>query len=225
MTIAALGCAVVPAAAQIVRIPPRSTLAYTAHVLFLSCLPCGGSGCDAWCIEYYQTLSVVVTPFGGTGGPADAEPTWSPDATHIAYVSSGDIVLANAAGIPYWYMGTASNESSPAWSPDGRKLAFVSDRDGQPAVYVMNLDGTQVVRLASGGSPTWSPDSARVAFACVVETANTDIWWAMSRDMRGILETAPRHPVGSSVTRSPRVALIPFHSQRQTRPAQRQRKR
>jgi PKD repeat protein len=179
MIIALVNCAaVVSANAQTIWIPPRPTIAFTASQWGWGA-PCVGDGVGCNGGGTLQPIgSVVVTPFGHSWGTWDSEPTWSPDATRIAYVSSGDIVLADAAGNAYANItATASYELSPAWSPDGRRLAFVSDRDGQHAVYVMNLDGTNVVRLAPqlGDSPTWSPDSTRVAFACVVETSNRDI--------------------------------------------------
>ena len=37
----------------------------------------------------------------------------------------------------------------PAWSPDGSKIAFASGRDGNAEIYVMNADGTNVVRLTN----------------------------------------------------------------------------
>ena len=42
----------------------------------------------------------------------------------------------------------ASANYSPAWSPDDRHLAFTSDRDGSHHLYVMNSDGSNVVRLS-----------------------------------------------------------------------------
>lgn len=49
------------------------------------------------------------------------------------------------------------------------KIAFVSDRDGQPDIYVMDPDGSNVRRVTNDplteGGPTWSPDGARLAFA------------------------------------------------------------
>ena len=62
----------------------------------------------------------------------------------------------------------------PAWSPDGRQLAFVSRRHqmygfpGDLAVYVINADGSGLMRLTNSPAPdewpAWSPDGARIAF-------------------------------------------------------------
>ena len=60
-------------------------------------------------------------------------------------------------------------DDQPAWSPDGSKIAFVSNRDGgAKGVYIMNPDGSDVVRVTGvdylASEPTWSPDGKRIAF-------------------------------------------------------------
>ena len=62
-----------------------------------------------------------------------------------------------------------STSSTPAPSPSNkRKIAFRSDRDGNSEIYVMDEDGTGVIRLtdtpAYDGYPSWSPDGTRLAF-------------------------------------------------------------
>ena len=40
-------------------------------------------------------------------------------------------------------------DSFPAWSPDGTQIAFSSHRDGRRDVYVIDADGSDLVRLTN----------------------------------------------------------------------------
>jgi Tol biopolymer transport system component len=62
------------------------------------------------------------------------------------------------------------NNRDPVWSPDGTKIAFLSDTNTTlpTNVYVMNADGTHLVRLPdtfNAVEPAWSPDGTKIAFA------------------------------------------------------------
>lgn len=57
--------------------------------------------------------------------------------------------------------------SSATWAPTGDKIAF--DDPGK-AVYVINADGTGLLKLPYGlWQPAWSPDSAQVAYECEID--------------------------------------------------------
>ena len=50
-----------------------------------------------------------------------------------------------------------------AWSPDGRRIAF----DYHDAIYVVNADGSGLLRLAHNAYAfhSWSPDGRKLIFA------------------------------------------------------------
>jgi len=99
-------------------------------------------------------------------------PSWSADARAIAYTTyrpSPDIFIS------FIYQGLLQNPTKgvgtnyiPVFSPDGTRIAFMSGRDGNPEIYVMNVDGSNLRRLtnhpAGDGTPTWSPNSQQIAF-------------------------------------------------------------
>ena len=116
-------------------------------------------------IAFYSTRSSVgevwvmnadgSNPVNLTGGLTGAQPAWSPDGNHIAFSTdrdgNTDIYLMNADGTNANNLsGNAAVDAEPNWSPDGSKLVFASDRDGGDAdVYVMDIDGSNVVRLTT----------------------------------------------------------------------------
>jgi Tol biopolymer transport system component len=45
-------------------------------------------------------------------------------------------------------------QAQPSWSPDGRRLLFSAAPKGIADVYVINVDGTGLVRLTRGQDGT-----------------------------------------------------------------------
>jgi hypothetical protein len=90
--------------------------------------------------------------------PIGYAPAWSPSGERIAYVTRGNLWVADADGSHRGKLVTGADQ--PAWSPNGRRLAFA--RGG--FVWTVRADGLDERRLAAGAHPAWSPDGKRLAF-------------------------------------------------------------
>lgn len=138
----------------------------------------GGGTLGAWSPDgqrlaltlHYGDSEVYLVDADGSGfanltdNPADdLSPVWSPDGTHIAFVSDRNdefaIYVMEADGSNLTHV--ANDAVFPAWSPDGSGLAFVSDRDGNLEIYVADTDGSNLTRLTDHTEidtmPAWSP--------------------------------------------------------------------
>ena len=98
----------------------------------------------------------------------DVSPSWSPDGTRIAFVSSRDgnyeIYIMNPGGIGQTRLtNNIFSDVNPSWSPDGTRIAFVSNIDGNDEIYSMNPGGIGQTRLTSNAilddEPSWQPIS------------------------------------------------------------------
>ncbi|MDH7488515.1 MAG: tetratricopeptide repeat protein [Anaerolineae bacterium] len=87
---------------------------------------------------------------------------WSPDGSHVAYVSSHDgnweiYTVRIEGGFVRRCTVNAADDGMPTWSPDGRQIAFVSNRDGVWTLYVMLADGSEQRKIMdlSMSNPDW----------------------------------------------------------------------
>jgi WD40 repeat protein len=101
------------------------------------------------------------------GSANDAEPTWSPDGSRLAFVSNRtgtpEIYSMRANGTDVVQLTQGGVQGTPAWSPDGSKIAFTKNNN----IYRMNADGTGEVQVTTEGGehPTWLPTSQRITFS------------------------------------------------------------
>ncbi len=103
---------------------------------------------------------------------SDADPTWSPDGTMIAFrrrisADNSDVYVMQADGSGVRPIATGpAVEEKPSWSPDGRQIMIISNRDasGEPGdtydAYVLDVDGGTPRPLGLNANvvltPAWS---------------------------------------------------------------------
>jgi Tol biopolymer transport system component len=115
----------------------------------------------------------LVPPARGTPHEiaAGGDPTWSSDATEIAFASADGIRVVTLATGQLRRITNNRTDHAPEFSPDGGAIAF---RRGAGDVWFVSSDGSGARRIASAlrskhltGTAqrlSWSPDGTRVAF-------------------------------------------------------------
>ena len=125
-------------------------------------------------IAYVASLLALASAAPGiaqTALPSFSEPSLSPDAATIAFVSGGDIWEVPASGgAAHLLVSDAATEGRPFYSPDGTRIAFTSTRDGGNAnIYVLDLASARLTRITYGEVNEeldgWSPDGKFLYFA------------------------------------------------------------
>ena len=73
-----------------------------------------------------------------------------------------------------------------AWSPDGSRIAFVRHHNLATEIYLIDVDGTNLLRISPAGAydahPTWSSDGSRIAFASRPDTLSDSDVYLMNAD-------------------------------------------
>ena len=104
-----------------------------------------------------------------TSSAGDRFPTWSPDETRFAFMST------RSKGIEIWTMNADGSsplqltnnvnieDCCPDWSPAANWIAFESNRDGKFETYTMDPNGANVTRLMVNSYYDGTSQSRRTA--------------------------------------------------------------
>jgi Tol biopolymer transport system component len=166
---------------------------------------------------------------------------WSPDTVKILFMSDripdttvtarfqiyvmnadgsnvGQLTFPDPARDSTGHLIDTTSNFHPAWSPDRTKIAFASTRDTNPEIYVMDPNGSNVVRLthdaADDAQPAWSPDGSKIVFASTRD-GNAEIY-VMNADGTGLVNLTHNGATDLTPAWSPDGAKIAFQSNRQT---------
>lgn len=105
----------------------------------------------------------------------DAHPCWTSDGQWLLFATDRweglELAKARPDGTEVIRLTRSPGlDDYPAASPDNRRVAFVSRRDGQPEIYLMDLDHpeappTNLTRHPARDTfPSWSPDGKALLF-------------------------------------------------------------
>jgi len=116
--------------------------------------------------------------------PALFEPSLSPDAKTVVFVSGGDIWSAPATGgDARLLVAHPATEGRPLFSPDGKSIAFTSTRTGNGDIYVVDLGSGRTRRITYDDAreqlDAWSRDGKWIYFTSNsrgADTAANDVW-------------------------------------------------
>jgi Tol biopolymer transport system component len=108
----------------------------------------------------------------------DDQPAWSPDGSHIAFVSdrtgaNPEIYIMNADGSNVVSRTFSGNYiQNPAWSPDGMRVAYSAPSNGSIDIWMVGeTSGSPSLLYEARGTnfqPSWSPDGTKIALVSAV---------------------------------------------------------
>lgn len=148
---------------------------------------------------YFDTRIVYVAETGPKANRTKRLAIMDQDGANVQYITSGNTLAL-----------------TPRFSPSQQMLTYLNFEDGNPQVYLLDLNSGQQQRLGSFGqmtfSPRFSPDGSTIAFS-VEQAGTTNIYAISTRGGRPVQLTSGA-AIDTSPCYSPDGSRIVFESDR-----------
>jgi Tol biopolymer transport system component len=160
-------------------------------------------------------------------------PSWSPDASHLAFTGWDrhhlqlNIYVVNADGTGLRRLTHAPRglfDEDPDWSPDGAWIAFqrLKSAGARSQVVAVRPDGTDLHRVATVitgpqcACPDWSPDNSKIAYQASPSAATSRFpeIYLMNADGSGQTQLTHNRARDENPDWSPDGQKIAFYSER-----------
>ncbi len=135
----------------------------------------GRDNTQVFIVDLESTEIHQVTDIAGSGMYHD----WSPDGSQLAFNGNDRLYVVNADGSNPTQLSDLIT-GNVAWSPDGSRIAFEVESGDVWDIYLIDADGSGVVRLTelpgthNLSSSPWSPDGSQISFINEVRVEQPD---------------------------------------------------
>ena len=139
-----------------------------------------------------------------TSPAADHSPAWAPGGRQIAFISNGEVILADLDKPNDQRFTNISNtplasESHPVWSPDGDHLAWATQSQsiGRSGVYIWNaVSQLPAEWIGDGNFPAWNTSGDQIITTVPAPNTNFIITYSIDGTMLGTLTPFPHQVDG-----------------------------
>jgi len=139
-----------------------------------------------------------------TSPASDHSPAWAPGGRQIAFISNGEVILADLDKTNDQRFQNISNtalasETHPVWSPDGNHLAWASQSQsiGRSGIHIWNVQSQLPAEwIGDGNFPAWNAFGDQIITTVPAPNTNFIITYAIDGTILQTLTPFPYHVNG-----------------------------